>query len=270
MSKKSLSLSVIACILICVFIAGCGRPVLFSECRDSVITVDGKYTDWGNARTYYVEKEKVILNLLNDKDYLYICIVTRNIDIEARLMDSGLCLWFDPSGKKSRNFGVRFPIGMMTMGMPMEEEDKAPREWRGEGDRAYEREGEEDRGAGFEKKLEILEGLQYKLQLVKGPFDKKKAPDSPSKDKPEELSILQRKQKLAAEIRQHNAEVEKRNKEWAEQQTSEMFERELEGYKKQEAYHIGVLLVALGIQKRRWTINLFSTIVFLMVGMLMI
>ena len=186
--------------MICVFIAGCGRPVLFSECRDSVITVDGKYTDWGNARTYYVEKEKVILNLLNDKDYLYICIVTRNIDIEARLMDSGLCLWFDPSGKKSRNFGVRFPIGMMTMGMPMEEEDKAPREWRGEGDRAYEREGEEDRGAGFEKKLEILEGLQYKLQLVKGPFDKKKAPDSPSKDKPEEL-FLEEADKLGIQAR---------------------------------------------------------------------
>jgi len=35
------------------------------------------------------------------------------------------------------------------------------------------------------------------------------------KDKPEELSIIQRRQKLAADIRNHNAEVEKRNLEWA-------------------------------------------------------
>ena len=209
MLKKSSLLLVLVSILSCVFIAGCGRPVLFSECRNSVITIDGKYTDWGNARTYYDEKEKVILNLLNDKEYLYICLVTRNLDIEYRLMESGLSLWFDPSGKKNRNFGVRFPIGMMVMGMPMEEEDKGPRDWRGEGDREYHREGEEDRGAEFEKKLETLEGLQYKLQLLKGPFGKKKAPGGPAnkepldglpKDKPEEM-FLEEADKLGIEAR---------------------------------------------------------------------
>ncbi len=35
------------------------------------------------------------------------------------------------------------------------------------------------------------------------------------KDKPEELSIIQRKQKLAADIRAHNAEAEKKQQEWA-------------------------------------------------------
>jgi hypothetical protein len=34
------------------------------------------------------------------------------------------------------------------------------------------------------------------------------------KDKPDELSILQRKQKLAADIRAHNAEVERQRQEW--------------------------------------------------------
>ena len=35
------------------------------------------------------------------------------------------------------------------------------------------------------------------------------------KDKPDELPIVQRRQKLAADIRTHNAEVERRNLEWA-------------------------------------------------------
>lgn len=192
LNKISLFLAT-ACMCAPLFISGCGSPVIVSEYRSSAITIDGNYTDWGNARTYYDEKEKVILNLLNDKDYLYICLVTRNLDIEYRLMESGLSLWFDDSGKKDKHFGVRYPIGMRTMGMPIEDEEKGPREWRGEGDREYERELEkqDDRDAAFEKKLEALEGLQYKLRLLKKPLDKKKSPgyregDITPKEKPDD------------------------------------------------------------------------------------
>ena len=52
-------------------------------------------------------------------------------------------------------------------------------------------------------------------RLLKMEQERKLAELEAVKDKPEELSIIQRRQKLAADIRTHNAEVEKRNLEWA-------------------------------------------------------
>jgi hypothetical protein len=222
MPRRAPALTALICALTCFIITGCGKEILFSEYRSSEIAVDGQYTDWKNSASYYSEKEKVLINFSNDNDYLYICLVTRNLDIEGRLMESGLCVWFDPSDKKKRNFGVRFPIGMRVMGMSMEEDDKGPREWRGEGDKEYERILEKDRekGADFKKKLEALEGLQYKLLLLKGPQDGKgpgrppafhgddearPAPGDeplggPPKDKPDEL-FLEEADKLGIQAR---------------------------------------------------------------------
>lgn len=156
--------------ILCIF--GCGRPNLFSAWRDREIVIDGKYTDWGNYTVYYNEKTRIVINLLNDRDYLYICLISRNREIETQLMDSGLILWLDPDGGVNKVFGIRFPVGMRAMGMPINEpEENRTKEWSDEEGREGIEKNARDRE--FEKRLEALEGLQEKLEILTGALDKK-------------------------------------------------------------------------------------------------
>jgi len=67
------------------------------------------------------------------------------------------------------------------------------------------------------KNLEIARAdiAAREARLLKMEQERELAELEAVKDKPEELSIIQRRQKLAADIRSHNEEVEKRNLEWA-------------------------------------------------------
>ena len=52
------------------------------------------------------------------------------------------------------------------------------------------------------------------IRILKAEQERELAELEAVKDKPEELSIVQRRQKLAADIRTHNAEVERQRAEW--------------------------------------------------------
>lgn len=140
--NDSLFLSIL--FLFCLISAGCGRLNFVSVWRDREVVIDGKFTDWQNSTVYYDENKRVVVSLLNDKEYIYICLISRNREIEAKLIESGFTAWFDPDGGKNKVFGIRFPVGMKRMGMSIEDKD-------------------------LEKKLEVLEGLQDKMELMIGP-----------------------------------------------------------------------------------------------------
>ncbi|MCU0652428.1 MAG: hypothetical protein MUC39_05760 [Candidatus Omnitrophica bacterium] len=158
---------------ICSILSGCGGVKLSSDWRDHQIVIDGKYTDWGRAESYYNEKAKVGINLLNDKDYLYICLITRNRQIETKLIESGFVAWFDPEGGNKKVFGIRFPTGLKSMGDSLEEKRDITQDWQDQEDKSglIDREKERWRDKEFNKHLELLEKLQDKLEIVKGPFD---------------------------------------------------------------------------------------------------
>ena len=158
--------------LLCICaLPGCGSLKLESSRRDSEIIIDGKYSDWGKTEAYYDEKEKLVVNLCNDQDYLYICLISRNRKVETQLMESGFVAWFDPDGGKNKSFGIRFPIGLKSMGMSITENEKKSREYRGEGDIEDPAGRENDRWTDkeFAKKLETLEGLQEKIEIIRTP-----------------------------------------------------------------------------------------------------
>ena len=186
---------------------GCGNLQLESIRRDREIIIDGKYSDWGKAEAYYDEKEKLVVSLCNDQDYLYICLISRNRKIETQLMESGFVVWFDPDGGKNKSFGIRFPIGMKSMGMSITENDKKIREYGGEGDIEDPAGRENDRWTDkdFEKKLETLEGLQEKIEIVRKDAGQdivkgKGKPHRGAKDKGTELS-LEESSKLGIEAK---------------------------------------------------------------------
>jgi hypothetical protein len=198
-------------ILSCLIFSGCGKLNLFSSWRDREIIIDGRYSDWGESTTYYDEKAKVVLNLANDADYMYVCLVSRNREIEKQMLESGFVAWFDRDGGENKVFGIRFPMGGISL-----EEDKRDmaKDWQDQEDKSglIDREKERLRDMDFNKHLETLEGLQERLEIIegagnlknknrhlrphqkelaKGDMKKKKAdyPGDFPKDKPMELSL---------------------------------------------------------------------------------
>lgn len=109
-----------------IFVA-CGSIGLKSIWRDREVTVDGRHDDWLNALMYF-EKENISFGVLNDEDFMYICLITEDPMIRSQVMMQGLTLWFDPSGGKKKIFGIRFPTGNPEGGM--QQRGMQPREVR--------------------------------------------------------------------------------------------------------------------------------------------
>lgn len=102
--------SVILFLLTLLFVA-CGSIELNSIWLDREVTVDGKHGEWLNALMYF-EEENVSLGLLNDENFMYICLIAEDPMIRNQIMMQGLTLWFDPNGGKEKIFGIQFPISM--------------------------------------------------------------------------------------------------------------------------------------------------------------
>ncbi len=98
----------------------CAKPIeLSSAWRDSDIFINGIDNEWGRA-TIYAAKAKVSLTLINDSQDMYIRLYSRDRQVHAHVLGMGLTIWFDPTGSKSKTFGIRFPLGLQDMiGMPM-------------------------------------------------------------------------------------------------------------------------------------------------------
>jgi hypothetical protein len=176
-----------------VLFSGCTAPMLYSDWRDRKITIDGKYSDWPNMQTYYNESAKIVVNLLNDSEYLYICLITRNREIEVNLMEKGLIVWFDHTAKKNKTLGIRFPIGLKRMGATLDEEHKdITSDWEDQQDKSegVDKQKERLRDKNFIKHLEDVEEFQGRLEIITEPLKKKeKHKKGFPEDKPNEFSL---------------------------------------------------------------------------------
>lgn len=189
-----LSFTCIACIVLC----GCSSLSLYSDWRDRKIVIDGKYSDWPNAQTYYNEDKKIVVNLLNDSEYMYICLITRNREMEVNLTEKSLVAWFDRMARKNKAFGIRFPMALERIGMTLDEENKdMTSNWEDQQDKSeiIDRQKERLRDKNFLKHLEDIEELQGSLEIVTGPLKKKEgrkqrfAKKGFQEDKPNEFSL---------------------------------------------------------------------------------
>ncbi len=80
-----------------------------SNWRDRDIRIDGSDEDW-QGELSPVPKEHFSLGIVNDGDYLYICLPTKDSGTKAQIAGAGLVVWLDPVGGKKRRFGVHFPV----------------------------------------------------------------------------------------------------------------------------------------------------------------
>jgi len=101
---------VVVAALVCLA-AGCGPTQLDSRYKDRDIVIDGKYADWaGGLQT--VGGDDITVGLANDGTELCIALVVEDRQVRRQIAMSGLFLWFDSSGGKAKQFGLRFPLGM--------------------------------------------------------------------------------------------------------------------------------------------------------------
>ncbi len=115
----SLFIPLIALFIVTSLQTGCGNKLeLASQSLDRKIKVDGQHGDWEGVMTF-MEKENVSVGLLNDNEFLYVCLVSGDRQIRSQIMRLGLTLWFDPHGGKNRTFGIRFPLGLQEFGVPL-------------------------------------------------------------------------------------------------------------------------------------------------------
>lgn len=99
---------------------GCKKLELSSDWKDREITIDGDHTDWVNALSY-VEDKEVSIGLMNDEEYLYVCLVPGNRPMQSQIVRLGFTVWLDGEGGNKKNFGIRYPLGMMKSGVSVRE-----------------------------------------------------------------------------------------------------------------------------------------------------
>jgi uncharacterized membrane protein YgcG len=84
---------------------------LNSMWRDHDITIDGMQFDWESAM-YAFDQDKVNIGVMNDSNYLYICLVPLDETIIRQVIGAGFTVWLEGDGGKRNKIGIRHPVGM--------------------------------------------------------------------------------------------------------------------------------------------------------------
>ena len=98
-------------VLLAAVSAAQGKVNLESNWRDREITIDGAMVDWQGVMTEI--REGILVGVLNDEHFLYICVQSKDFGTSRRAMVTGLMLHLDPKGGKE--IVIQYPIGIQAM-----------------------------------------------------------------------------------------------------------------------------------------------------------
>jgi hypothetical protein len=108
LSAKALLLLILAGLIL---LAGCGTQEVQTRWSAEPVKVDGEMTEWPSGSTVYFEDPGVQLGLCNDNENLYILFRFSNQAWARAIRMGGVTLWLDNSGKKKKDFGIRYTGG---------------------------------------------------------------------------------------------------------------------------------------------------------------
>ena len=98
----------------CCVVWGCSSSAqLTSAWPENKIQIDGQPSDWGSHITP-IKDSPIALGTLNDQDFLYLCIVSSDLQFRREMMGLGLIVWFEPDG--GDRIGIHYPTGFRQMG----------------------------------------------------------------------------------------------------------------------------------------------------------
>ena len=96
-------------------LSGCRAVILESSKPDKDIYIDGIADDW-QGKLIYLEKQNISIGLMNDENFLYVCMIIGDTRIQNRIFHTGLELWFDDVHANRKKIGLRYPAGNKKQG----------------------------------------------------------------------------------------------------------------------------------------------------------
>ena len=78
--------------------------------QDSPIIVDGNISDWGFPLRFSNPEYNMEYEVRNDKKNMYVCVYSKDISVQKRILKSGMIIYFDPKGEKNKNMSLVFPV----------------------------------------------------------------------------------------------------------------------------------------------------------------
>jgi len=100
--------------LVAITIAACSKVELTSQLATNSITIDGSSGDWEN-NLVLLEEQNITIGIANDAENLYFCAASADDVLRRQIIFRGLNLWIDGDGGKSEDYGIKYPVGMITM-----------------------------------------------------------------------------------------------------------------------------------------------------------
>jgi hypothetical protein len=94
-----------------VLLASCKTQEVQTHWSAEPVQVDGEMTEWPSGSTVYFEEPGVQLGLCNDDQNLYILFRFSDQAWARAIRMGGVTLWLDNSGKKKKDFGIRYTGG---------------------------------------------------------------------------------------------------------------------------------------------------------------
>lgn len=88
---------------------GCAAHTVVSHWRRSGLTINGSEDEWPAAPQYYDTDRHAGIRTMNDAEAIYLCFSTSNEALKKKLWMTGLTVWLDPAGGKSKTFGIHLP-----------------------------------------------------------------------------------------------------------------------------------------------------------------
>ena len=93
------------------FLASCKSEKAEIYWSAEPVQIDGQMTEWAGKPTNYLGKSGVQLSLRNDSENLYVLFRFSNQEWARLIRMGGVTLWLDNSGKKKKDFGIRYTGG---------------------------------------------------------------------------------------------------------------------------------------------------------------
>jgi hypothetical protein len=110
--------------MLMLLLTGCGSTLqLASKWNKHAIQIDGSLKDWSDS-TLFIQKDDIRCGVMNDGEFLYVCVISSKPNLGRQLMFRGMTVWFDPNGGSKKTYGVRFPIGMRGGEIPLRNDDE--------------------------------------------------------------------------------------------------------------------------------------------------
>ncbi len=84
-------------------------------CSSAVELTSRWHTGRAESKTesaVYLKDENLIADFQNDSEYIYVSLATNDRFTQQQIVRSGLTVWFDYQGGKSKRFGIHYPINV--------------------------------------------------------------------------------------------------------------------------------------------------------------